>query len=93
MADSVAARVKRGVEVLDMARPKWRDEIWVGILRIEDCHHCVLGQIYGSYAAGKDKLFGVRVVDLTEFGFAPKDREYRALKDAWIKEINDGREG
>lgn len=50
-------RAERGAALLDTVRPYWYESISIGALDISDCRTCVLGQVYGDYAAGLKELF------------------------------------
>lgn len=52
----LAKRVKAGAELLDKHRPGWADQIDTPALQIESADRCVLGQVFGDYAGGLDKL-------------------------------------
>jgi hypothetical protein len=54
-------RAKAGALLLDMLRPGWANEIKVEQLRLENCNACVLGQLYGDYGIGAEKVFAMRI--------------------------------
>lgn len=49
-------RVTKGAEFLDRVRPDWFLDIRLGILDLNSCHACVLGQLYSYYDQGLDRL-------------------------------------
>lgn len=53
-------RAKIGATVLDVLRPGWASEIDLAKLRMSSCQECVLGQLYGDYWEGAEKLFVTR---------------------------------
>lgn len=44
--------VIRGAKFLDKIRPGWYREVKLSSLSMNDCHQCILGQIYGEYTRG-----------------------------------------
>lgn len=52
----VAERVARGVKLLDNHMPEWRDKIYWQLFRMDDIYMCILGQLFGNYAIGKNAL-------------------------------------
>lgn len=53
----IAARVARGVALLDQAQPRWMDLIDLELLELSGCYECVLGQVFGSYLDGRAALW------------------------------------
>jgi hypothetical protein len=53
-------RAKIGATILDVFRPGWAHEIDLDSLNLADCHACVLGQTFGDYNGGAEKLFAMR---------------------------------
>lgn len=50
-------RVKAGVDLLDREfGASWRDKVDVSMLSLTSSYNCVLGQLYGHYGIGLDKL-------------------------------------
>ena len=64
--------VDAGIELLDS---KCANPIWRTLLKrqvdISDCQDCILGQIYGYYADGLERL---HIADPRIFGFSPDSR-------------------
>lgn len=54
----VQKRVDKGAQLLDETYPTWASLIDTERLDIRDECRCVLGQVYGSYSDGLDRLFG-----------------------------------
>lgn len=50
-------RVARSVALLDRERPNWRNYVKPERLVMSSCLRCVLGQVFGDYTEGYDKLF------------------------------------
>jgi hypothetical protein len=55
---SLASRVRAGVELLDIMRPKWWTRVNPNSLNMWSPSLCVLGQMAGDYECGADALFG-----------------------------------
>lgn len=73
---SLASRVRAGVALLDREQPGWTAKIAVDRLDIRNGAICVLGQMYGEFAAGSVLLFGKEYADAEEYdhgfsGFLP----------------------
>jgi hypothetical protein len=50
--DTIAARVRRGAELLDAREPGWAEKVALDRLAMADCDRCVLGQVFGTFADG-----------------------------------------
>jgi hypothetical protein len=48
--------VRRGIELLDKARPAWFREIYVPELNLGSTQYCMLGQLYDDYTEGAERL-------------------------------------
>src|SRR5437667_4843660 len=48
--------IQNGIDLLDEKKPGWYQKIDLECLWLADCHGCILGQLYGSYAAGLNAL-------------------------------------
>lgn len=93
-------RVRNGAELLDAKRPGWHMEIELDMLDIDSVDHCILGQLYGSWAEGTRDL-GIAAdreaqsangFDLTGEEYFPYERaEYLAsrLEDLWAEEVTE----
>lgn len=53
---TVATRVRKGAKFLDKVRPGWALKIKVPTLDLENGDRCILGQLYGDYSDGINKL-------------------------------------
>lgn len=53
-------RAKAGAALLDIIRPGWANDIQPERLDLSSCTSCVLGQLYGRYDVGAEKLFAMR---------------------------------
>jgi hypothetical protein len=53
--------VAEGVRLLDAKEPHWYTRINLGTLDMAECDRCILGQVYGNYTEGVEKVFLVRV--------------------------------
>lgn len=56
MTISHRARVSRAAKFLDENSPGWAYKIRLRELDIESCENCILGQLFGDYDEGMDKL-------------------------------------
>ena len=48
--------VTRGVKLLDQEVMEWRNHIDLDDLDLDDCDICVLGQLFGDYDSGLERL-------------------------------------
>lgn len=93
---TIKARVARGAELLDREVPGWADKISLDELAMCSCAHCILGQLFGRFLDGANKLN----VDECEYGFeigcdinAPgRYSYYNRLNEHWRQEIHQRRE-
>lgn len=67
--------VLRGVALLDEKVPGWRERIQQDKLFMGDCFHCILGQLFGYYATGLQKL-GKNTHDGFYYGFNTREEAY-----------------
>lgn len=97
--------VKRGAKMLDEKRPGWEGEINIARLELSRCSQCILGQLYGHYWKGTEKLnidsdswgadernpawFGFD--RLAGFGYNEGTAHYDAIRDEWAKLIMERR--
>lgn len=89
--------VKRGIAWLNSTEPEWRQLINEKSLDLGDVHQCLLGQVFGSYILGCEKLCpGVNRKDahltFVQHGFTleMKDhyvKKWRELREEWVKQI------
>ncbi len=93
----VCDEVRRGAMVLDLVRPDWDGQIDLKKLRTGSTSFCVLGQLYGTYYAGRNEL---RIHDPVRYGFeaggpfrsyTQSEKEYDALDRAWAELIRERR--
>lgn len=88
-------RVKAGIVFLDVAEPNWKKKIKLEELDLVNGNYCILGQIFGNYFKGKEKL-GINNRIASELGFAEMNKlehvsskelkpKYKALTAAWKK--------
>lgn len=98
MADrTIADRIEKAAAFLDKycSNKQWRDEIDVDILDMGSNEECVLGQIYGDYGTGMDKLrriAGAVIYDDDDYsgtfaGFTSAWKEY--LKNYGTPKVGD----
>lgn len=73
-----AAKVNAGIQLLDTEKPGWREKIDLDNLDLGSCDICVLGQVFGNYYDGVEKL----KVDAYEYGFNTGG-SFRELTAAW----------
>lgn len=77
--------VEKGIAFLDEKGPaNWRDLVRVEALNISSSLNCVLGQIYGNYVIGVEKLELDQLDDRVNLGFTSYTGERDAeLTLAW----------
>lgn len=94
------ARVAAGAAFLDRKAPGWASRVDVGLLRLSNCFLCVMGQLFGAYDSGRDKLalshdaafaYGFHRSTQAEIEgwIVGPDRDWYLLQDAWIVAIAD----
>lgn len=88
---TVAERVTRGAALLDEQRPGWRGRVAPDWLDIRSGSACVLGQLFGDYVRGLERL-GLEVGDGPTFGFntIPSARgpvSYDELRREWLAQL------
>ncbi len=51
-------KIQRGIKLLDehFGNRSWLDKVKLSTLNMKDAEYCVLGQIYGGYPFGPDRL-------------------------------------
>lgn len=94
-ARMAAERVALGAALLSSRKPDWRNRINLNTLDIKSAHCCPLGQLYGSYARGLEKLFDGDSNAARKHGFIANrgngqgayDDESALLQEAWVAEI------
>src|SRR5262245_2417871 len=95
--DEARRRVARGAALLDAHMPGWAQRLEPGLLTLESCSNCVLGQLFGNYVVAYQKLALPRGVVAAEYGFdltAGESKgirrvQYGRLTDAWLEAIAD----
>lgn len=83
-------RVERGAAMLDKKRrsPAWRGKIDLETLAIEDGCRCVLGQLYGNYVKGEERLGLITDADKAiHLGLVTWAQNPRPLTRAWVRYI------
>lgn len=90
---NIEARVARGMALLDRARPGWHRRINLDRLDIADGRRCALGQTYGMYGWGVDRL-GLSRGTSASHGFnanyvvpVTTRTEYNRLTAEWRRQI------
>lgn len=81
-----------GAKYLDEVHPGWFNKVDIEQLRMNDIHHCVLGQLYGSFTIGLSASDGRDWVWAIDHGFAVRDCEcssYGELTEAWADIIRE----
>lgn len=93
----IHAAVSRGANLLDRFEPGWRARVDTDILSVEYISHCVLGQVFGDFHAGRDALSDYMAADgevfsAQRFGFdiTEFDTDYAVLDDAWRRQLKRG---
>ena len=90
----ISKAIKRGVALLDRHDQNWSIRIDLYTLSMGSCYECVLGQLYGDFAAGCRALKIPRVWrDCTYWGFDKLVRMNEPLcKDRWFDLTKQWRE-
>lgn len=80
-------RAKAGASLLDVLRPGWAKQINLDALDLSNCSACVLGQLFGHFDAGLEKVFALKANDqalrhtLDDTGEDVSDRAGFSIKD------------
>jgi hypothetical protein len=84
--DTVEEAVSFGCAVLDEHAPGWHDSVDVMGLKMSDGDSCVLGQLFGGYDYGCDRL---DLYDETpdRCGFNAAGQAWQPLQDEWTRVI------
>ncbi len=94
---TVEERVSVGVDLLDQQIPDWDLKITPHTLDISVCPLCVLGQVFGRFEVGADRLFGPEpgsAMDSYRHGFVGlSSADYVALNVEWRRVIGERRAG
>ena len=80
---AIEERVQRGMALLDDKNPGWERKIDLHILNMEDCHACILGQLYTEYSLGFKPL---AIWSGHPYGFN-SSFYYHELTSAWKEAI------
>lgn len=91
----VAERVERGAALLDEREPGWATRIDLGKFDIGSQCRCTLGQLFGDFSEGADRVFGFGHGNgVADHGFMWEDgdedgevSEIAALNDEWRRVI------
>lgn len=97
MAREVRERVARGAAALDRAfggSRAWRERIRLDDLAMEHCDQCILGQVFGDYFGGMERLVGSFSASYAVYtvaydhGFtADTEYEYEQLAAEWRRVV------
>lgn len=80
-------RVKLGVALLDSQIPYWYKHISKDNMQINNCKSCILGQLFGGFFTGCDKI-GITPKQGEDYGLDCSGYDKDILKDLWSKEID-----
>lgn len=83
---TAAELVRNGATFLDEHAPGWRDRIDSDTLSVSLAFSCVLGQLYGSYRDGYDRL-NLDIPRAVRLGFYTGSGSYGELTAAWRQEL------
>lgn len=97
IANSIADRVAKGVQILNENKPDWRECVDADTLVMESLDDCILGQVFNGWGAGTNALgiTGDRYLQ-TYYGFDLSEDEYLSelsqefwdeLEGAWYSEL------
>lgn len=87
MTDS---RIAGAVYLLDRHRPGWHNEINLALLDMQSMDRCILGQLYGDYATGINRLGlsdGYGLGSGFEYGFCKYFEDDTFTGPLWADEI------
>jgi len=96
-ADHFEPVVARGADFLDrmLGAPEWRPKIVPAGLQLASDRKCVLGQLYGDYGTGVERLrlttgqeeaFGFHLPGSVQVQYAPAN-SWDVLTEAWRQEL------
>ena len=92
LPDTVEEAVSFGVAVLDEHAPGWADSVDADTLYMSDGDRCVLGQLFGGYEYGCDRL-GLYDDTPTRCGFnVTGQKPWQPLQDEWKRIITERQE-
>lgn len=92
-ADTVEARVARGVALLDGQWPDWPEHVDLRTFDITSPCRCVVGQLFGRYVPER---LGISVFADSDYGFEVYEGDvrgdsYDALQAEWTRVIESRR--
>lgn len=93
--EEMEAAVRRGIQLLDKVRPNWRRWISWEFLNQRFCRECALGQLYGGYWTGLERV-NLTSRDAVQYGFdvptsviysgeASAQLHFRQLTNLWLQ--------
>ena len=89
LPDTVEEAVSFGVALLDEWAPGWAGSIDVDTLYMSDGERCVLGQLFGGYDYGCDRL-GLYEDMPARFGFnVDGQKPWQPVEDEWRRIITE----
>lgn len=75
--------IKEGMKLLDQEVPGWRGKVDPNWLIMNNCTHCILGQLFGNYSDGADAL-GLSDFEGQHYGFElTVGMSWEELTQAW----------
>ena len=84
---SLSSRVAKGVALLDGHDSQWVGKVNLETLNLASGYDCVLGQVFGDYATGKE-VFGLDMDESHDHGFTETgDGSWGDLTDEWVRVI------
>lgn len=86
---SIEERINRGVEILDVKAPGWREKIDLSTFSFNSDHACPLGQVFGYLYTGLERL-EIDAEDAWEYGFdlSPMDDEWSSdVHPLWVARL------
>jgi hypothetical protein len=85
--------INSGIALLNAKKPDWLKSIRSQALNFESDSECVLGQVFGSYAAGLSQL-SIGLLQAAEYGFdlradfKTRCESYSYLRRLWKDKIH-----
>lgn len=90
-------KVAMAIRLLDQVTPEWRDLVDWDVLDMQDISLCVLGQVYGGYNAGinrlqlfdKADLYGFDLAETQYYSETPPSTYFWELQAEWKRQATE----
>ena len=91
MKTNTQIRVRAGIAFLNAVKPNWKKKIDLDRLDLSSDRTCVIGEVYGDYGDGMEKLgIGALSDSAIALGFKEDgvfDKNYPLLTKIWKQEL------